>query len=92
MKNNTNNFKYIRSTQKDITGKTIYSGQHVSVHGRINKRDIVEVYFEPDYGFRIQGNNFADTYNIKIERDITLINKLKGIVMFALFSITGIKL
>lgn len=83
------NFKYIRSTQKDIKGNTIFSGQKVAVHGRMNKRDIVEVYFEPDYGFRIQGNNFADAYDIIIINDITLLNKIQGAFRFCWFIITG---
>lgn len=82
-------FKYIRSGEKDITGKTIYSGQIVSVHGRINQRQKVRVLFEPSFGFRIQGNNFADAYDIKIETDISLINKISGAIKFAIFNITG---
>ncbi len=88
-KNRTANFKYIRSAQKDTTGKTIFSGQKVSVHGRINKRETVEVLFHPDYGFRIQGNNFADAYDIKIEKDISFINKLCGAFRFFFFVCAG---
>jgi plastocyanin domain-containing protein len=81
--------KYIRSKQKDVNGKTIYSGQLVSVHGRFNPREIVEVDFGVDFGFRIQGNNFADAYDIKIEKDITLLNKLCGSVRFLFYNLTG---
>lgn len=84
-----NYFKYIRSTEKDITGKAIYSGQMVSVHGRINKRQTVEVRFEPNHGFRIQGNNLVDAYDIEVEKDISHINKITGAIKFSLFTIFG---
>ena len=86
------NIKYIRSGQKDISGKIIYSGQKVYVHGRINPRELVEVYFEPDYGFRIQGNNFADAYDIKIEKDIKWYHKIMGIFSFIRYTIHGFKI
>ena len=80
------NFKYIKSGHEDIEGNEIFSGQIVSVHGRINMRDQVEVYFYPDYGFRIQGNNFADAYYIKIEKDITMLQKIIGAIVFMWWS------
>lgn len=83
-------FKYIRSTKKDIAGKTIFSGQKVLAHGRINKEELVDVYFEPDFGFRIQGNNFADVYDILIVKDISILNKINGSLRFALFNMVGI--
>ena len=83
------NFKGIRSGKKDIKGKEIFSGQVVSVHGRINNREIVEVFFEPAFGFRIQGNNFADVYYIKIESDISIFSKICGMFKFSFYSIFG---
>lgn len=82
-------FKYIRSDKVDTTGKRIFSGQLVSVHGRINQRELVEVLYEPDFGFRIQGNNFADAYDIKIEKDITRWQKLTGTIRFMMFNLFG---
>ena len=79
------NFKYIRSTQKDINGKTIFSGQIVSTSRAIGTK----VFYEPDFGFRILGDNFADTYDIKIEKDITIIQKVIGTIKFAIFNLTG---
>lgn len=83
-------FKYIRSNQKDIKGKTIYSGQKVNVNGRINPRQLQEVYFEPNFGFRVQGNNFADAYDIQIVSDINILQKIYGALRFAFFNLTGI--
>lgn len=86
------NIKYVRSDKKDIKGKTIYSGQRVNVHGRINQRETVEVLYEPNFGFRIQGNNFADAYDIQIVKDINIIQKVSGAIVLFIFNVTGYKL
>lgn len=86
------NIKYVRSNKMDVNGKTIYSGQKVGVHGRINKRDVVEVLFEPNYGFRIQGNNFADAYDIQVIEDINIFQKFAGALVLFVFNLTGYKL
>ena len=81
------NFKYIRSTQKDIYDYPIYSGQIVS-YGRFSGSS-AEVKFTPDYGFRISGDNFADRPGLRIEKDITFWQKLLGTIKFAIFNLTG---
>lgn len=86
------NFKYIRSNTKDSNGKIIYSGQKVNCHGRINQRELVEVFYEPNFGFRVQGNNFADAYGIEIVKDINLFQKIKGSILFFIYNLTGLKL
>lgn len=82
-------FKFIRSNEKDVNGKTIYSGQIVSVYGRINPKEIVEVLFEPSFGFRIQGNNFADAYDVTVIKDITLLQKITGSIRYIVFNLFG---
>lgn len=86
------NIKYVRSNQKDVKGKTIYSGQLVNVHGRINPRETQEVLYEPNFGFKVQGNNFADAYDIHIVKDINLFQKIHGSLVLFVFNITGFKL
>jgi hypothetical protein len=83
------NFKGIRANEKTQKGETIYSGQIVKVHGRINAVENQEVYFEPNHGFKVQGNNFADAYMIEVVKDISWMDKLLGTISFALYSIFG---
>jgi hypothetical protein len=79
------NFKGIKSTVKSECGRTIVSGQKVICHGRINPPEVCEVFFEPNHGFRIQGNNLADAYVTKIVSNPTLIERAKGVALFAAY-------
>jgi hypothetical protein len=82
------NFKGIKSNCKSECGKVIRSGQKVKVHGRINKLEVCEVFFEPNHGFKIQGNNLADAYVIEVVKDTSLIDIFLGNIRFLFFSIT----
>jgi hypothetical protein len=81
------NFIGIKSNYKSDCGKNIRSGQMVKVHGRINKLEICEVFFEPNHGFKIQGNNLTDAYVIEVVKEPTLIRVILGNLRFFFFSI-----
>ena len=72
------NFKGIKSTSFANDGTRLVSGQKVICCGRINQNQLVEVFFEPSYGFMIQGNNLSDAYVSLVVEDVPLWAKIKG--------------
>ena len=72
------NFKGIKSTVKANDGKIIRSGQIVISHGRIAAVEKVEVFFEPNHGFKIQGNNLVDAYVMEVVRDVSMLDAIIG--------------
>lgn len=83
------NFKGIKSNCKSDCGKTIRSGQKVKVHGRISGLEVCEVFFEPNHGFKIQGNNLADAYVVGVVEDVGFIDGVFGCLRFFFFSIAN---
>lgn len=81
------NFKGIKSNYKDKFGNIIRSGQKVDVHGRINPLETCEVLFEPNHGFRVQGNSLADVTIIKVVEDVPWYVSLIGNLKFLFFSL-----
>lgn len=81
------NFIGIKSNCKSDCGKIIRSGQLVKVHGMINALATCEVFFEPNHGFNIQGNNLSDAHVVEVVKDPTLIRIIWGNLRFLFFSI-----
>lgn len=82
---NTENFKGVVSTHH-VNGRLIVSGQIVLCHGRINSVDPCEVFFHPDFGFKIQGNNLADAYVTGIIVEVGFWASLFGNIKLLLYN------
>lgn len=83
------NFKGIRADSKTEKGEQLFSGQIVKVRGKINPLQEKEVFFEPNYGFRVQGNNLSDAYIIEVVKDVSFVDKFFGTLTFFIYSIFG---
>lgn len=83
------NFKGIRSNAKADDGTVIRSGQRVLYHGRIDGPQVVEVMFEPNYGFKINGNNLADAYVTEVISQPNALVALWGILRHTWFNLFG---
>lgn len=81
------NFKGIKSNYKDKFGNVIRSGQKVRVHGRINQLETCEVFFEPNHGFKVQGNNLADAIIVEVVENVPWYVSLIGNLKFLFFSL-----
>lgn len=81
--------EYIRSGKRDKNGKAIYSGQIVKCNGLFRPTYETKVSFNPTYGFRFGGNNYADAQNIEIIKDITKWQKFIGGIKLLVFNISS---
>jgi len=84
-----NTFKGIRASYNNEIGEPIISGQIVEVYGRLAPRETHEIYFEPNHGFRVQGNNLSDAIITKVVKDVRLKDRIIGNLQFLKFSILG---
>lgn len=82
-------FKGIKSTEKSECGRSIRSGQLVEVYGRASPLGQYEVEFEPNHGFKINGNNLTDSFVTRVIKQPSLADTLRGNIDFLIYSLFG---
>lgn len=85
---NNKQFKYIRSNEKDVKGKALYSGQDILLTDANGKTKKSKITFTIEDGFSML---IGDFQVLSIERlnGTNIFKRIYGAIRFGLFNITG---